>query len=166
MGKIILGTILIAFGLSAILGVSLLKFLFAFILIGVGVRMVMGKEHNYWDLDFRKSTTGENFMDELSIFGSVHKVMKSEDFKGGKIVLVFSTAKIDLSQVKTSQSNIDMEIIVLFGGAHVIVPKGWKINSQGTSVFGGYDVKTEGESGGANVNLKGVSIFGGVKVVN
>lgn len=166
MGKIIIGTILIILGLSALLGVSLMKFVFAFILIAIGIRVILGKEHNYLDFKTTKSTSNENFINELNIFSSADKTIKSEDFKGGKIVMIFSGGKVDISQVKTSVKNIDMEIVVLFGGGQLIVPKGWRINSQGTSIFGGYDTKVEGESSETTLNLKGVAIFGGVKVIN
>jgi predicted membrane protein len=170
MGTIILGTFLIVLGLGAILGISLIKFAFAFILIAIGIRIIIGKEHhkNWHNWDFKSSgaSLNDDFIDELNIFSSANKTVKSENFKGGKVVMIFSSGKIDLSQVKTLETNIEMEIIVLFGGAELIIPKGWKINSQGTSVFGGYDTKIEGDDQGTILNLKGVALFGGVKVKN
>ena len=167
MGKIIWGTILIIIGISAILGISLMRFLFAFILIAIGIKIIIGKKSNCWNFKQNKSTTEENTLNEVNIFSSVNKLIKSDDFKGGKIVVIFSGGRIDLSQVKTSLRNIDLEIIAIFGGVELIVPKEWKINSQGNSIFGGYDIKVQGENvGETTLNLKGHAIFGGIKVKN
>lgn len=169
MVTIILGTVLIVLGLGALLGISLIKFAFAFILIAIGIRIIIGKDyHSHFDWGHKStsSTVNENYINEVNIFSSADKAVKSEDFRGGKIVMIFSGGKIDLSQVKTSLKSIDMEIVVLFGGGEIIVPKGWKVNSQGTSIFGGYDNKIEGENDGTTLNLKGAAIFGGIKVSN
>lgn len=166
MGKIIIGAVLIVWGVGALLGVSLFKFVFAFILIAIGIRIIVGKDHDFWDFKSAKSTTNEDYINEVNIFSSANKVIKSETFKGGKIVMIFSGGKIDLSQVKTTEKNIDIELVVLFGGGQLIIPKGWKVNSQGTSIFGGYDTKVEGENAETTLHMKGVAIFGGIKVIN
>jgi len=167
MGKIIIGAILIAWGIGALLDISLMKFVFSFILIAIGIRIIVGKDQdNYWNFSSSKSTSNEDYINEVNIFSSANKTIKSETFKGGKVTMVFSGGKIDLSQVKTTESNIEIEIVAIFGGAQFIIPKGWKVNSQGTSIFGGYDTKIEGETDGVTLNLKGVALFGGVKVTN
>ncbi|MBI3888894.1 hypothetical protein HY311_03865 [Candidatus Nomurabacteria bacterium] len=165
MRKIIFGTILIVLGLSALLGISLLKFFFAFILIAIGIKIIIGNEYNL-NFDAAKPFSSENLINELNIFSSADRVIKSENFKGGRITMIFSGGKIDLRHISTSESVINLEIIAIFGGAELIVPKGWKVNSQGTSIFGGYDTKIEGEGNSITLNLKGVAIFGGVKVTN
>ena len=166
MGKIIVGTILIVLGIGALFGISLGNFIWALILVAIGIRIILGKNHHFWDIKTTKSTTNEDSVNEVNIFSSADKKIKSENFKGGKIVMIFSGGKIDLSEVKTSEKNVDIEIVVLFGGGELIVPKGWKINSQGTSIFGGYTTKVEGEDALITLNIKGVAIFGGIKVIN
>lgn len=167
MGKIIIGALLIAWGIGALLNISLMKFVFAFILIAIGIRIIIGKENNnYCNFGSSKSTSNESYVNEVNIFSSANKTIKSEDFKGGKITMIFSGGKIDLSNVKTNEKNIEMEVVALFGGAQLIVPKGWKVNSQGTSIFGGFDTKIEGDGTEVTLNLKGVAMFGGVKITN
>lgn len=171
MGKIIAGTILIVLGISALIGVSLIKFFIAFILILIGIKIVLGKEHDHFNWEPKKtseSTSNENIISEVSIFSSANKVVKADNFKGGKIVMIFSGGRIDISGVKTSEKNIDLEIVTIFGVAQLVIPKGWRINSEGTSIFGGYDIKSGGEKENkeTTLNLKGAAIFGGVKVTN
>jgi predicted membrane protein len=167
MAKIIIGGILIAWGIGALLNISIMKFVFALILIVIGLKVILGKEGTHFsNFGSSRSTSNENFINEVNVFSSANKVIKSEDFKGGKITMIFSGGKIDLSQVKTSKNEIEMEVVAMFGGAQLIVPRGWKVNSQGTSIFGGYDTKIEGDGHEVTLNLKGVAIFGGVKITN
>ncbi len=167
MWKIIIGSIFIAWGIGALLGISLMKFVIAAILIVIGIRIIIGKDSNkYCNFSSSKSTSNEDFINEVNIFSSVNKKIKSEDFKGGKIVMIFSGGKIDLSDVKTTEKVIEMEITSIFGGVDLMLPKNWKVNSQGTSIFGGYDTKIEGDSNDVTLNIKGSAVFGGVKITN
>jgi predicted membrane protein len=165
MGRIIAGTILILVGISALFGVSLMKFALAFILIAIGVRILSGRRRHHWDFE-SATATSEDLLNEVAIFSPVNKTVSSNNFKGGKIVMVFSGGKIDLSQAKTSEKNISLEVVAVFGGGKIIIPKNWKVNSQGTAIFGGYNNKVEAGSDEVVLNIKGAAIFGGIEIVN
>lgn len=167
MGKIIIGTVLILWGIGSLLGISFGNFIWAFILIAIGLRIILGRNYSKnWKFKSSNKVIVEDSINEVNIFSSMDSKITSDEFKGGEVVMIFSGGKIDLSNVKTSQKNIDLEMVVLFGGGELIVPKGWKVNSQGTSILGGYDIKLEGENTDVTLNLKGVVIFGEVKVLN
>jgi predicted membrane protein len=165
MGRIIAGTILVLLGVSALFGLSLMKFALAFVLIAVGIRILSGRGRRNWDFE-SAAPTSEDFINEVAVFSSINKTVNSQNFKGGKIVMIFSGGKIDLSQTKTSEKNIDLEIVAIFGGGKIIIPKTWKVNSQGTAILGGYNSKVETGNGETALNLKGVAILGGIEVVN
>ncbi len=80
--------------------------------------------------------------------------------------MIFSGGKIDLSRAETADRDVNLEVVAVFGGGKIIIPKNWKINSQGTAIFGGYDSKAAAGSGEVTLNLKGTAIFGGVEVEN
>jgi predicted membrane protein len=80
--------------------------------------------------------------------------------------MVFAGGELDLSDVETDKRELEMEITAVFGGGKLIVPKNWKINSAGTAIFGGYDIRTDREADGPILNLKGAAIFGGIEVIN
>jgi predicted membrane protein len=166
MGKIIAGTILVLLGISALFDVNLLKFAVAFILIAIGIRILFGRRRQDWNFESTTAATNEDLLNEVAIFSPVNKVINSNDFKGGKVVMIFSGGKIDLSQVKTLEKNISLEIVAVFGGGKIIIPKNWKVNSQGTAIFGGYNSKVETGEGETILNLKGAAIFGGIEIVN
>jgi predicted membrane protein len=146
---------------------ALFKFAFALILIVIGIKMVSGKswQDHYWDLG-QGFVSSEDFVNEVVIFSPLLKSIKSENFKGGKIVAIFGGGEVDLSQVKAAEKIVNMEVVAIFGGVKIIVPKGWRANSQGTAIFGGYNSKVEPGDGETVLNIKGAAIFGGVEIVN
>lgn len=164
MGKIIIGTLLILWGLSALLGFDLFRFFFAIVIILIGVRIISGRRH--WNYANEVSTVSEDYINEVAVFSPLNKAVKSENFKGGKVTLVFAGGEIDLSQAKTSAKEIDLNIVTVFAGAKLVVPKNWKVNTQGTAIFGGYDSKVTPGEGHVTLNLKGSAVFGGIEIVN
>ncbi len=164
MTKIIIGIILILMGISALTGISLLKFLFAIILILIGVKVLSGSKYN-WKKE-RHTSTNENDLNDVVVFSALNKTIKSENFKGGKVVMVFGGGTIDLSEAKSIEKNINIEVVAIFAGGKIIIPKDWKINLRGASIFGGYSNKTENGAGDTTLNIEGISLFGGIEIIN
>jgi len=167
MTRIIIGILIIVIGLSALIGVSLFKFAFALTLIIIGIRIITGVswQRSHWGRD-RKATTTEDFLNEVAIFSPLDKTVRSEGFRGGKIVVVFGGGQIDISQVKAFEKNVNIELTAVFGGAKLIIPKNWRVNSQGVGIFGGYSNKAVAAEGETTLSIKGAAIFGGVEIIN
>ncbi|MFA6393701.1 MAG: LiaF domain-containing protein [Patescibacteria group bacterium] len=164
MGRIIAGIVLIIIGLSAFFGENFFKIAFSVILIAIGVRILTGRRRGI-ALSGEKRTSGEDYLNEAIIFSPIEKTITSENFQGGKVVVVFGGGELDLREVKTAGENIEMEVTAIFGGLKIMIPKNWKVNSKGTAIFGGYDNHTSG-AGNITLNLKGAAIFGGVEITN
>ena len=162
MARLILGLFIIVIGISILTGFSLIKFVFAFFIIFIGVRMISDKGRR-WDI---QTSSNEDSINEVAIFSPINKIITSDNFKGGKIVMVFGGGQIDISQVKSTEKMVPLEIIAIFGGGKIIIPKGWKVNSQGTAIFGGYNSKIESGEGENILNINGAAIFGGVEITN
>lgn len=168
MTRIIVGAAIILIGLSAFLGFSLFRFFVAAVLIFVGVNIILGK-HRKWEA-MSESSIKEDKISEVAVFSAVNRKVESDNFKGGDLTLIFSGGEIDLSEVRTDKREINLEIVAIFGGAKIIIPRGWRVSNKGTAILGGYDIKTgtpaDEEKGETTLNLKGTAIFGGVEVVN
>ncbi len=116
-----------------------------------------------------QSQTTSNFydyLDEVSIFNSVNKVIHSENFRGGNITTIFGGTKLDLTNAKLSSGENNLEITTLFGGAHIRVPQSWRVILNVTSIFGGFEDKRfahihNGETSEGILIIKGVTLFGG-----
>ena len=111
--------------------------------------------------------TGDEFLDAVSIFGGVKKVILSKDFKGGEVVNIFGGAELDFTQADIG-GRIIIDITQIFGSTKIIVPPHWQIVSDVAAVFGSIDDKRMRSTAAVNSNkilvLKGVSIFAGVDV--
>jgi len=171
MAKIILGLILILIGLSALIAVSFIKLIFAIILIIIGIKILSGRHLHHlhhWSHDKTEaSASHQDFINEVVIFGPLNKTFKSENFKGGKVVAIFSGGEIDISGAKTSEKNVNLEFVAIFSGVKLIIPKNWKVNSQGTAILGGYNNRVSQAAEAETIlNIKGAAIFGGVEISN
>lgn len=112
------------------------------------------------------SSQNYDYIDEVSIFNSIHKVILSNNFRGGKITTLFGGTKLDLTQAKLAPGEINLELTTIFGGANIRVPQNWRVLLNVTSIFGGFEDKrfahysNEDSSEGILI-IKGVTLFGG-----
>jgi len=109
---------------------------------------------------------GDDFLDAVSIFGGVKKIILSKNFKGGEIVNVFGGAELDFTQADI-QGRVVIDITQIFGGTKIIVPSNWQVVSDLAAVFASVDDKRINRGVLDNEKilvLKGVSIFAGVDV--
>ena len=161
--RLIIGLIIVFIGLNILLDLSLFKFLFAIIIILIGIRVLSGR---HTDFDMKNVvTTQADLINEVFVFTPINKLYKSNSLKGGKIVTVFSGGQVDLRHTKAAQKNIEIELVAVFAGIKLIVPKTWRVNSEGVGILGGYDNKTTPGSGTV-LKIKGSSVFGGVEIIN
>lgn len=167
MWRIIIGVFIILLGISALTGVSFFNFFFAIILIFIGVRILSGRHHHGDWHSGDNVVSHEDELREVAIFSPLQKEIVSEHFKGGKVVLIFAGGEIDLRQAKTTEKAIDLEVVAIFGGARIVIPKEWNMNtSKNTAIFGGVSNVAEKGTGDVVLNLKGAAIFGGLEIGN
>jgi predicted membrane protein len=110
-----------------------------------------------------------DYLDSVNVFGGGHKIINSENFKGGSIVSVFGGAEIDLTNAKLAEGNNIIEVVAIFGGATIIVPPDWKVDVDVLAIFGGFgDKRTKDPNktfqDGKILTVKGVVLFGGGEV--
>ena len=173
----IVGIILILIGISALTGISLFNFLFAIILIVIGIRLITRRSwHDAWPWhhhggsdhyhhDSGKMESGDDSIDEVAVFSPLNKAFTAEHFKGGKIVMVFSGGEIDLTSIKTDATEIDLEVSSVFSGVEITIPKDWKVRSAVNIFVGNVDIHQAAGGGGSVIlTLRGDAVFGGIEV--
>ena len=115
----------------------------------------------------RTSGSPEDFLDSVSIFGGVKRLVLSKNFKGADIVNIFAGTELNLSQADFTQPPV-MDITQMFGGTKLTVPADWEVRSEMTAIFGGIDDKRQPrnsqEGPSKVVILRGTSIFGGIEI--
>lgn len=111
--------------------------------------------------------TQEDYLDTVSIFGSIKKNISSKNFRGGEVVAIMGGAEINLSQADF-KSPIILDVVQIFGGTKIVVPAHWKISSEMVAIFGGIEDKRiichDPTATDKLLIIKGTSIFGGVTI--
>jgi predicted membrane protein len=114
--------------------------------------------------------SGDDFIDDVAIFGGGEKIISSGNFKGGRVTAIFGGSNLDLKNVKLAEGTQFIDILAIFGGMSLIVPEDWDIKVQVVSIFGGFSDKhritraEEQKDNKKRLILKGLAIFGGGEI--
>lgn len=135
------------------------------LLILIGLVLIFGSSRIFRRRHINVSK-GEDFIEEVSIFGGRERFVDSQAFRGGKIVSVFGGSKIHLTQAQLAEGEIEIENVSIFGGSTLIVPSDWNVKIEVFNIFGGYADKRIRSQVDFNktVTVKGVAIFGGGEI--
>lgn len=101
----------------------------------------------------------------LSILWGTQKSITSNNFKGGKVTSIFGYSEIDLTECKLDSNSVVIDILGIFGGSTLIVPKEWNVVVDVFSLFGGFsnkirrtpETKVDMEK---TLTIKGLVLFG------
>jgi predicted membrane protein len=135
------------------------------LLIVIGLVLIFGSAKIFRRRDFTLSK-GEDFIEEVAVFGGHDRYVNSKAFRGGKIVSVFGGSKLDLTKVDLAEGHVEIEIVSIFGGSTIIMPTDWNVKLEVFNIFGGYgDKRIRGQVDfNKTVVVKGVAIFGGGEI--
>jgi predicted membrane protein len=112
------------------------------------------------------SRSGENYFENVNVFGGSKKVVISKDFRGGEVVTIFGGSDINFTQADIN-GIATLDMVQIFGGAKLIIPSNWRVQTEElVCIFGGLDDKRHPQTltpdDGKVLILKGVCIFGGI----
>ena len=135
------------------------------LLIVIGLVLIFGSGRIFHHRHFTVSK-GEDFIEEVALFGGRDRYVNSQAFRGGKIVSVFGGSKIDLTKAELAPGPIEIEIVSIFGGSTLLIPTDWNVKLEVFNIFGGYgDKRVRGQVDfNKTVVVKGVAIFGGGEI--
>ncbi|WP_066630100.1 LiaI-LiaF-like domain-containing protein [Labilibacter marinus] len=140
------------------------------LLIIAGVVFIFGKKGGEASSNWFSSSSKEDVVDVVSIFGGGVTKIESDDFKGGEITCIFGGAEINLQNAQISPEGAVIELTTIFGGSKLTVPRDWSVRVEVVSIFGGFADKRIYESEpGENTKtlvIKGAAIFGGGELRN
>jgi predicted membrane protein len=135
------------------------------LLIVIGLVLIFGSSRIFHRRDLTISK-GEDFIEEVSVFGGRDRYVASQAFRGGKIVSIFGGSKIDLTKAELAPGVAEIEIVSIFGGSTLLIPTDWNVKLEVFNIFGGYgDKRVRGQVDfNKTVIVKGVAIFGGGEI--
>ena len=159
---------LIFFGLATVFylhyyDVVKLRDIWPAILIFIGLTFILRRKSEPKNI----SESGDNFFDEVAVFGGTERKYISDNLQGGKITCVFGGSEIDLRGSK-AQNGAVIEIFCMFGGVELMVPEDWKVNMDATAIFGGFSDARKNVTNATEttVHIKGFTMFGGGEIKN
>ena len=170
-----LGLVLIAIGVSVLLGINVFHFILPIGLILLGVALLTKRDKYAHGSDEAVKQTEEketvknigDILDEVYVFSGTKKRIQSHGFSEGRVITVFGGADLDLRDVKIPVGRaIRLELVAVFGGIRLQVPENWSVSSSGMSaIFGGFDNRATNDSDKAvKVFVRGASVLAGIDV--
>ncbi len=117
--------------------------------------------------NFHESKANDNdVIDEVNVFGGGVSQIHSQNFKGGKITAVFGGSEISMEHCKLSDQGAVIDLVAIFGGTQIIVPRDWNVRTEVSSIFGGFSDKRTfmsevSHDPSKTLTIKGITIFGG-----
>jgi len=112
----------------------------------------------------------EDLIDEVSIFSGNIKRIESSNFSGGEITSIFGGSELYFNNCKLSPNGAVIELVNIFGGTKIVVPRDWNVKIEVVSILGGFaDKRVFLENEGPSKNtltIKGMTIFGGGEITN
>ncbi len=111
----------------------------------------------------------EDRLEVISIFSGSEKYFISDNFKGGNVTSIFGGNEIYLTDCKLAEGENIIEVVAIFGGTTIYVPKEWNVIVDVFPIFGGF--ATKGKRNPISViekdrvlRIKGIVVFGGGEI--
>lgn len=119
--------------------------------------------------DENHRTTGDEYLDSVSVFGGNKKNILSKSFKGGEIVTIMGGCEINFSHADIN-GTVVLDVTQIFGGTKIIIPPTWDVVTEMSAVFGGIEDKRSLmqvlPDRSKILLIKGTSIFAGIDIRN
>ena len=103
-----------------------------------------------------------------AIFSGPHVASTAARFRGAWLTAVFGGVTLDLRGAGLDPGGAAVNATVVFGGAEILVPKGWRISVRSTPIFGGVEDKTDKagalDESAPTLRVDAVALFGGIDI--
>ena len=121
--------------------------------------------------DFNANQSDDtDLIEDTAVFSGGDKVITSRNFKGGHLTAIFGGSNIDLTTSTLSPESANIEVLYIFGGSKIRVPKEWNVELKVTNIFGGLSdkraVKDYDPEVPEKLYIRGLILFGGAEITN
>ena len=110
----------------------------------------------------------EDVVRATAVFGGPKLVSTAQQLRGAWLTAIFGGIELDLRGARPAPDGASINVTTAFGGADIIVPKGWRISVRSTPIFGGLEDKTDHSEPPADdapmLHVDAVTVFGGVEI--
>ena len=140
-----------------------------FIVLGIYIILKKRKVDISEGFTTATSKLNRDKIDDVSIFGGGNKIISSSNFQGGNITAVFGGSEINLINCQLAEGDNVLDVLCVFGGTTIILPKEWDVVINVTSILGGFSNKAIRNPSvvidqSRTLHIKGLAMFGGGEV--
>lgn len=108
-----------------------------------------------------------HYLDIFSIFGDKTKIIKTNNFLGGKLTSIFSDLKVTLKESDMDEGVRELDTLTIFGATQIFLPEDWEVIIKTTTLFGGFEdqrfkkkITSDAEISNKILVVKGLVLFG------
>jgi predicted membrane protein len=139
------------------------------IILGIYIILKKRKAEQASIFNSDSSKINKDRIDDVSIFGGGTKIISSNNFQGGNITAIFGGSEINFMNCQLAEGEHILDVLCIFGGTTIIVPKEWNVVINVTSVLGGFSNKAIRNPSividqSRTLHIKGLAMFGGGEV--
>lgn len=106
-------------------------------------------------------------LDLSLVFSGTKRRVDSQDFKAGKVEVVFGSAEIDMRGARLASGGATVSLSAVFGSVEVIVPRNWQVVVEGSPILGSIDshkgTVPDAEKTGT-LRVLGSAVFGSIDI--
>lgn len=123
------------------------------------------KENDDDDEYDTKQVTSDDKVSVLALFSGSEVKNTSRNFQGGDASAAFGAFEVDLRGA-SFKKEAALNVFAIFGGGDIIVPEGWRIETNGLPIFGGWENKTKQPTNenAPTLYIRGTCLFGGISI--
>jgi predicted membrane protein len=139
------------------------------IILGIYIILKKRKQESSSDFGTDYSKVNKDKIDDVSIFGGGTKIISSNNFQGGNVTAIFGGSEINLINCQLADGDNVLDVLCIFGGTTIILPKEWNVVINVTSILGGFSNKAIRNPSividqSKTLHIKGLAMFGGGEV--
>jgi len=139
------------------------------IILGTYIILKKRRQDSSSGLGSSTSNFNKDKIDDVSIFGGGTKIISSNNFQGGNITAIFGGSEINLINCQLAEGDNILDVLCVFGGTTIIIPKEWNVVINVTSILGGFSNKAIRNPSviidqSRTLHIKGLAMFGGGEV--
>lgn len=102
----------------------------------------------------------------LAIMGANKRRVTSVAFRSADVSAMMGGVELDLHEARAASDRVYIDVFAWWGGIDIMVPDGWKVESEGVPIMGAIEDNTYPPAGEplATLVVRGVAIMGGVEI--
>ena len=127
------------------------------------------KRWNWPHMNAGYFTSTSGCVNEFAVFGGSKRAVVAQDFRGGKVAVIFGGITLDLTGAAMAEDVAVLHVSALYGGVGIKVPPTWSVEAHGVGIFGGFgdhSIHPPAVPGMKRLIVKGAALFGGVGIKN